>query len=87
MPEGRLQGTDLGIGVRYASSFSLETINAPSYVVVDAMARYPITDAVSAQLSVENLFDRTYYTRVNQITRGNFYGTPRRITLSVNMRF
>ena len=87
VPEGRLQGTDLGIGVRYASSFSLETINAPSYVVVDAMARYPITDAVSAQLSVENLFDRTYYTRVNQITRGNFYGTPRRITLSVNMRF
>ncbi|WP_299506421.1 TonB-dependent siderophore receptor [uncultured Roseobacter sp.] len=87
VPEGRLQGADLGIGLRYASSFSLGTIKAPSYVVIDAMARYPITETLSAQLSVENLLDGTYYTRVNQTTRGNFYGTPRRLTLGITMRF
>ncbi|MCV6584226.1 MAG: TonB-dependent siderophore receptor [Marinibacterium sp.] len=89
--QGRFEGVDLGFGVRYASGFESQsgpvTIDAPAYVVADAMVRYPINDQVKVQLSVENLFDRTYYTRVNQVTRGNFYGTPRRVTLGLTAHF
>lgn len=92
VPEGRFEGTDLGLGIRAASRFESNssdgvTISAAGYVVADAMVRYPITDAVSAQVSVENIFDKTYYTRVNQTTRGNFYGTPRRFTVALNANF
>ncbi|NVO56742.1 TonB-dependent receptor [Rhodobacteraceae bacterium B1Z28] len=92
IPQGRFEGTDLGLGVRAASRFESSsgdgvTISAAGYVVADAMVRYPISDAVSAQLSIENIFDKTYYTRVNQATRGNFYGTPRRFTVALNANF
>lgn len=91
IPQGQLAGMELGLGVRAISSFRSQSgsvaINAPGYVVMDAMVRYPFGERVSAQLSVENIFDRTYYTRVNQVTRGNFYGTPRTISLALNGTF
>ncbi len=87
----KLAGLELGLGVRAASSFSAVsdgvTISAPGYGVVDAMVSYPIAENVSAQLSVENLADRKYYTRVNHTTRGGFYGTPRRLTFTVAASF
>ncbi|HEY8939989.1 MAG TPA: TonB-dependent receptor, partial [Cellvibrio sp.] len=32
----------------------------PSYWLVDVMARYEITDALSVSLNIDNLFDETY---------------------------
>ncbi|MEM1079349.1 MAG: TonB-dependent siderophore receptor [Pseudomonadota bacterium] len=91
VPDGWLAGMDLGLGIRAASSFEAQsgdvTIKAPGYAVYDAMVRYPITDAVSAQLSVQNIFDKTYYTRVNEVARGNFYGEPRSFTFSLAAQF
>lgn len=87
----KMGGLELGLGLRAASSFKAvsggTTISAAGYGVMDAMVSYPITDAVSAQLSIENIADRKYYTRVNHTTRGNFYGTPRRFTFTVAATF
>ncbi|YBW39464.1 ligand-gated channel [Nitrobacter sp. TKz-YC01] len=59
---------------------------APSYWVVDLMARYKFTDNLSATLNVGNLFDRRY------INLADFYGSytwgaPRNVFLSMTYRF
>lgn len=54
-----------------------------SYAVVDAMARYEISDKWSAQLNINNLFDRSYYTQPERIS----WGEPRNATLTITSRF
>lgn len=54
-----------------------------SYAVVDAMARYDISDTWSAQLNINNLFDRSYYTQPQAIS----WGEPRNATLTITSRF
>lgn len=53
-----------GFGVIYQDeSFvdDLSTITLPSYVRVDAFARYDISENFGMQLNIENLFDRDYF--------------------------
>lgn len=67
IPDGALRDLTLGGGVtlrsrrqgNFANDFQL-----PGYAVVDAMARYPVTiggTTVTAQMNIDNLFDKTYY--------------------------
>ncbi|QYJ07864.1 TonB-dependent receptor [Qipengyuania flava] len=53
-----------GLGVIHQSSqfasFS-NTVELPSYWRVDAAAYYTVSDRISVQLNIENLFDETYY--------------------------
>ncbi|MCP8898081.1 TonB-dependent siderophore receptor [Gilvimarinus xylanilyticus] len=57
-----------------------------AYTLVNAMARYDFTDALSLQLNAANLTDEKYYTQVGQFSSFR-YGTPRNYTLGVNYRF
>ncbi|WP_083651948.1 TonB-dependent siderophore receptor [Pseudomonas sp. PA27(2017)] len=54
-----------------------------SYAVVDLMARYPITEQLSATFNVNNLLDKEYYTG----TSTAYYGTPRNATLGLRLTF
>lgn len=54
-----------------------------SYAVVDLMARYPITEQLSATLNLNNLLDKEYYTS----TSSAYYGTPRNATLGLRLTF
>lgn len=54
-----------------------------SYAVVDLMARYPLTEQLSATLNLNNLLDKTYYTG----TSSAYYGTPRNATLGLRLTF
>lgn len=59
-------------------------VNQSSYTVVDVMARYDLSDQWSAQLNINNLFDKTYYNNPgSQIT----YGAPRNAMLTLVSRF
>ncbi|MDF3605795.1 TonB-dependent receptor [Paracoccus sp. DMF-8] len=70
--------TDVGIGN------NTYRVRQGSYAVVDVMARYDINDQWSAQLNVNNLFDKSYYnTPYEQIT----YGQPRNAMLTLVSRF
>lgn len=62
-------------------------IDQPGYAVVDLMARYALTEATSLQVNVENLFDRTYYTAINEPGYGNFIGEPRSASLLLRHTF
>ncbi|MEM9060856.1 MAG: TonB-dependent siderophore receptor [Pseudomonadota bacterium] len=89
--EGFLDGLSLGAGVRAASGFDnlsgTTFIEAPGYTVFDALVGYELTENVAAQLNVRNLLDRTYYDRVNQVSRGNFFGEPLNATLRLTATF
>lgn len=63
-----------------------EKIEQKAYAVVKLMARYELSKQLSAQLNIDNLFNKTYYAMFDaydQIT----YGAPRSATLSMKYRF
>jgi outer membrane receptor for ferric coprogen and ferric-rhodotorulic acid len=84
-------GLSLGAGVKGFSDFRSisggTSINADGYLVVDAMASYEVTDAITTSLTVNNLFDKTYYERVGGTSVFNFYGEPLSAVLRVEAKF
>lgn len=54
------------------------------YAVVDVMARYPITQQLSATFNLENLFDEEYYTNTSG---SSYYGTPRNANVGLKYDF
>lgn len=89
-----LQGFNFGLGMtgmsNTASGQSTATVKAReqrSYAVVNAMLGYRIDKTYSVNLSVNNLFDRTYFTRVQGTNTYMSYGEPRNWLLSVKANF
>lgn len=81
---GTVAGLGLGLGVRYVGSRAgdnANTIEVPSYTLVDASARYMWRD-VEFQLSATNLLDKTYVAVCTSPSYCN-YGFARRILATV----
>ncbi|WP_376964005.1 TonB-dependent siderophore receptor [Azospirillum sp. A26] len=57
-----------------------ERYDRDGYAVVDLMARYQITDKVSATLNVNNVLDKKY---MSSIDVSGYYGEPRNVLLSL----
>lgn len=72
-------GTNPGTG-------ELEKFIQKGYSLVNLMARYELSDNMSLQLNVANLFDEKYYSQAG-FAYGYRYGTPRDYTLSFNYKF
>jgi len=86
----------LGAGIKAFSSFknvtrsaagTSSTIEAPGYAVVDLMASYDITDQVAASVTVNNVFDKSYYERVGGTSVFNFYGESRSVNFKLSAKF
>ena len=86
-----LRGFSVGGGMSYRSEFFAQSgalrINAPGYAVFNAQVGYQINDHLSVNLSVDNLLDKTYYEKVSGVSRQNFYGEPRRVTVALKARY
>jgi len=89
-----LRGWKIGGGVNgySATTDATNTVNTPGYALVDAMASYDFKTGghkLTAQLNINNLFDKTYYT--DAAAYGNVglmqYGTPRNATASLRFEF
>ena len=93
---GGLDGLTLGGGVNWEGLSYTDTTNAVTgaaerlevrpYALVNLMARYQLRNGLSAQINVENLFDKTYYSQIgfyNQLA----YGEPRNVTLTLRYQF
>jgi outer membrane receptor for ferric coprogen and ferric-rhodotorulic acid len=50
------------------------------------MGRYDITEQVSVQANVENLFDETYYSQISYFSQYR-YGAPRNVTVALRYNF
>lgn len=56
------------------------------YATVDARVAYQVTNNVSVDLAVTNLFDKVYYQRINNLNSGNLFGDPRAFMLSLRTK-
>lgn len=91
-----LQGMRLGGGVRWQSrtyqtimNYGLgrtEEYSQSAYAVADLMARYEISEALTARININNLFDKAYRTNIG-FYRTTSYGEPRSISLSLTYKF
>ena len=63
------------------------TIQSPSYALVDAMVEYDVNTHLSLRLNINNLTDQAYIKNVNN--NGGRYnpGTPRSATVTSSVRF
>lgn len=64
-----------------------QTITAPGYQTVDLQIGYDILKNVTAVLSVNNVLDEKYYSRVGGTTVFNFYGQPRSAFMTLKASF
>ncbi|AAV82417.1 TonB-dependent siderophore receptor [Idiomarina loihiensis] len=79
------QGDVYSTGMNPAT-LEMETFTQDAYWLVNLMARYKLSDNMSLQLNVANLFDEKYYSQAG-FAYGYRYGTPRDYTLSFNYKF
>ncbi|MNR41149.1 Ferripyoverdine receptor precursor [compost metagenome] len=57
-----------------------------SYWVLDAMAKYQVTEQVSVTLNANNLTDEKYFSNLG-FYDGGFYGDPRNYMLTTRFDF
>ncbi|WP_323815901.1 TonB-dependent siderophore receptor [Cellvibrio sp. NN19] len=63
-----------------------DRLTQEAYALVSLMARYNITDDLSAQFNAANVTDEKYYSQVGYFSSYR-YGTPRNYTISLNYKF
>jgi outer membrane receptor for ferric coprogen and ferric-rhodotorulic acid len=57
-----------------------------AFAVADMMIRYQITESISANVNINNIFDKKYYSAVPHYNAA-YYGAPRNASLSVRASF
>ena len=93
---GMLDGLSVGGSARWESeppktavnpaTNARENVGQPAYLLVNAMARYKLTENVSLQLNVNNLFDKRYFNN-NLWFAGYVYGEPRNVRATLRFGF
>lgn len=92
---GALNKLTIGGGVNWQDSIytyatnpagSREKIEQEAYALVNLMARYDVTDNLTAQLNVDNLTDEEYFDMF-EAYGALTYGAPRSVTASAKYRF
>ncbi|WP_248764791.1 TonB-dependent siderophore receptor [Pseudomonas protegens] len=94
--KGPLDRWTIGGGARWQNKSWQNIYNRPksryedftqeAYWLVDVMARYQVTDNLSATLNVNNLFDKYYYTNIGFYNTA-YYGDPRNVMLTTRWDF
>lgn len=62
-------------------------VRQPGYGTTSVQVGRQLSRQVSATLTVNNLFDKTYIDQINDDRSYNYYGEPRSVTLSVRGKF
>lgn len=86
----------LGVGISWEGENYTEVTNPASglterasqdaYALLSLMARYRFSDALSAQLNIDNALDETYYSQIGFFTQ-LAYGEPRNLRLTLKYAF
>lgn len=79
VPNGRLHGLNIGVGLDANSSLrgSYPTTVQGGYMTLDGMIGYHITPHLKIQLNATNLTNRYYYERASGVWQFNFPAAPR----------
>ncbi len=54
-----------------------------AYNLVGLNANYQISRNLSAQLNLDNVFDKKYYASIYNSNLGNYYGEPRNFAITL----
>ncbi|MCP6693295.1 TonB-dependent siderophore receptor [Pseudomonas donghuensis] len=88
--DGPLKDFSVGGGVRAVSATyykrDVDFVQG-GYSIATAQMGYKFNQNLSATLTANNLFDRTYYERVDSSWGSNFYGEPRNLTFTVRAKY
>ncbi|EJO32124.1 TonB-dependent siderophore receptor [Achromobacter marplatensis] len=91
---GKWNAVTIGGGVSAQSGYSYPAyddtsvrMGAPGRAVWDLRAAYRFNRHWTAAVNVANVFDKSYYGMISQIRRGNHYGEPRNVMLTVRGTF
>lgn len=94
---GELNRLSVGGGMNWQSGLSLtdapwqigHTVKATQgqYAVFNLMARYDVTQHLTATVNVNNLFDKKYLSALDPTFYTGFYGEPRNVMLSTKYSF
>lgn len=63
-----------------------EPVGQAGYTITNLMARYAVNDRLTAQLNVDNLFDRKYYSQIGQYNQGA-WGAGRGAMLALRYQY
>jgi outer membrane receptor protein involved in Fe transport len=58
-------------------------VRAPGYTLFSLGGSYQLSERYRVSFNVDNLFDKNYWEKVSYPGRQNFFGEPRRFTLSL----
>ncbi|TBU85615.1 TonB-dependent siderophore receptor [Phytopseudomonas dryadis] len=84
---GELDRLTVGGGLNWKSRYGYEGQGYPqqsSYMLVELMARYDISEQLTAALNLNNVLDKKYYA---SLTENGVYGAPRSALLGVKYSF
>lgn len=90
--DGKLDGLSIGggiyaIGKTYGWSWSDYDLKQGGYSVVSLQGAYQFDQNLSASLTVNNVFDKTYYRQLNDERSYNNYGDPRNVMLKLVAKY
>ncbi len=75
------EGGNYTDGITNPGSGEKVRVKQPSYYLANVMARYQVNDRFSAQMNINNLFDKEYYSQIGFYSH-IAYGEPRNISVS-----
>lgn len=79
----------VGGGVNYKSKFytgeGSQRISQDAYALANLMVGYDIDSNIKAQVNLNNIFDKKYYTGIG--SNSMVYGSPRNVTLTLRYQF
>lgn len=88
---GELNRLTVGGGMNWQSGLSLSTSEGKAtqqqYAVFNLLARYDLTQALSASVNVNNVFDKKYFSALDPTFFTGYYGEPRNVMFSTRFAF
>ncbi len=92
---GNLDSLSIGGGVNWQSDnytviawgpYVGRKVNQSAYALVNLMTHYQINEQLAAQLNIDNLLDKTYYSQIGFFSQ-LAYGRPRSVNLNLSYKF
>ena len=80
---GELSEWSVGGSLYHQSKVYLGRVEQGAYNLVDLNANYQINQNLSAQLNLNNVFDKNYYSAIYNSNLGNYYGEPRNFAVTL----
>ncbi|WP_337186220.1 TonB-dependent siderophore receptor [Phenylobacterium sp.] len=85
--DGAMRGWDVGGSFSIFTKSVGDNVVQPGYAIAGVQAGRELRPGLRLQASINNLFDKVYYTRIRYTRNGNYYGEPRSYRVTLRARY